>query len=200
MHKLTSGRQCCLWCLIKQTQLKAPPSVRGPVQLRTIQSICADHKRFTDNGSVVVKEYNNCQYEPFFTNFPLTQVYTVDIQQLGKSPITINSYRSPGLHISLGIFLRLFVLLEADCHMLDMTMSIQGGSGGPSFDRYSSALQDKMKLQDEQKELKASLLVLQQLLTYTLTTGGMTSTTNPLLLEVVSEIQKTKAKLQHIVG
>lgn len=106
----------------------------------------------------------------------------------------------PGLHISLGIFLRLFVLLEADCHKLDMTMRIQGGSGGPSFDRYSSALEEQTELKDKQKSLKDGLLLLQQLLTHTLSTAGVSSATNPLILEIVSEIQKTQRKLQDIVS
>ena len=41
----TSGRHCCLWCHIKQGQLIEPPSVRGPVAARTIQSICEDNQK-----------------------------------------------------------------------------------------------------------------------------------------------------------
>lgn len=48
----------------------------------------------------------------------------------------------PGLHITLGIFLRLFVLLEEDCHTLDLSMSVQGADTGPSYDKYASALHD----------------------------------------------------------
>lgn len=79
-------------------------------------------------------------------------------------------------------------------------MMIQGGSGGPSFDRYSSALDRQTELKDEQKSQKDGLLVLQQLLTHTVTTAGVSTATNPFLLQLVSEIQKTQAKLKSIVS
>ena len=72
----TSGRHCCLWCHIKQGQLIEPPSVRGPVAARTIQSICEDNQKFINAGADLkdAKLYNNCICEPFFKNFPLSQV------------------------------------------------------------------------------------------------------------------------------
>ena len=71
-----SGRHCCLWCLIKQGQLCSPPVVRGPATSRTVQSICADHQQFISAGSILknVKNFSNCLNEPFFRNFPLSQV------------------------------------------------------------------------------------------------------------------------------
>lgn len=79
MLTLTSGRHCCLWCHIRQDQLISPPVVRDEVSTvtpRTVQSICNDHRRFKNAGSVLknVKMFNNCLNEPFFPNFPLTQV------------------------------------------------------------------------------------------------------------------------------
>ena len=44
------GRHCCLWCLIIQDQLKLPPSIRGPVTLRTTQSTLDDNNRFKRAG------------------------------------------------------------------------------------------------------------------------------------------------------
>lgn len=78
-------------------------------------------------------------------------------------------------------------------------MRIQGGSGGPSFDKYSSALDRQTELKDEQKTQKDGLLVLQQLLTHIVTTAGVSSATNSFFLQIVSEIQKTQAKLKSIV-
>ena len=65
-----------MWCLIKQDELISPPDVHGPVTLRTVHSICDDHKRFVNAGSILknVKNFNNCLNEPFFQKFPLTQV------------------------------------------------------------------------------------------------------------------------------
>lgn len=79
-HLQYPGRHCCLWCLISQDQLKVAPDIRGPVQLRTIQGICSDHKRFEEAGSILknVKKFHNCLNPPFFSNFPLSQVCTID--------------------------------------------------------------------------------------------------------------------------
>lgn len=73
---VTLGRHCCIYCLIRQDQLNIPPEVRGAISLRTIESICRDHKRFLDSGAKLnnAKHHNNCINEPFFNNFPLTQV------------------------------------------------------------------------------------------------------------------------------
>ena len=54
-------------------------------------------------------------------------------------------------------------------------MNIQGESGGPSYDRYSTILDEQMKLKNEVSRLKAELVVLQQLLTQMLTTTGVVS-------------------------
>lgn len=78
-------------------------------------------------------------------------------------------------------------------------MHIQGGSGGPSYDKYSAALEEETKLKDQLKSLKDGLLVLQQLLTYTVTTAGA-GTTNPLVLSMVAEIQNTQGKIQTTVS
>ena len=79
-------------------------------------------------------------------------------------------------------------------------MHIQGASGGPSYDKCSATLEEQTKLKDQEKSLKDGLLVLQQLLAYTVTTAGVSSATNPLLLGIVTEIQETQAKIQNTVS
>lgn len=106
----------------------------------------------------------------------------------------------PGLHITLGIFMRLFVLLEEDCHKLDQCMRIQGGDKGPSYEKYSSAMDNTRALKDEQQTLKDALQLLEQLLTHSLVTGCASSVSNPLILELVSEIQKRKGRMKDIVS
>ncbi len=39
----------------------------------------------------------------------------------------------PGLHITLGIFYRLFQLMEDDCHELDVEEEDSREKGGPSY-------------------------------------------------------------------
>ena len=45
-----------------------------------------------------------------------------------------------GLHITMGIFLRLFVLLEDEGHKLYVRAVVFGGDCGISYKQYSSAL------------------------------------------------------------
>ena len=43
------------------------------------------------------------------------------------TPLQINTYIQvclPGLHITLGVYLRLFTLLEDECHALDVEMTL----------------------------------------------------------------------------
>lgn len=94
------------------------------------------------------------------------------------------------------------MLLEVECHKLDLAMQIQqnGAEFGPSYDKYAAALHQLTQLKDEQHSLKNGLQVLEQLLTYSLSTGGASSVSSPLFQQLVSEIQKTKGKLAEIVS
>jgi hypothetical protein len=78
-------------------------------------------------------------------------------------------------------------------------MSIQGSDSGPSYDRHITALQEQTQLKDEQLSLGNNIRLQEQLLTYFLTSSGVQSTSNPLLLEIVGEIQKEKGRLKEIV-
>ena len=55
------GRHCCLWCTIRNTELKVPLSERGRSPLRSLQSMEQDHQKFLNAGGVLKKanEYNN---------------------------------------------------------------------------------------------------------------------------------------------
>jgi hypothetical protein len=69
----------------------------------------------------------------------------------------------PGLHISLGIFYRLFTLLEMDCHKLDLRMARlpggEGASAGPSFEDHVSLLQERQALQNAESNPQLSVLL-----------------------------------------
>jgi hypothetical protein len=74
----------------------------------------------------------------------------------------------PGLHISLGIFNRLWELIENACNELDLHLAEfeEGGDFGNTFDKYASALKkrDALKLTLPQKEQTATTL--EQLVTF----------------------------------
>ena len=78
----------------------------------------------------------------------------------------------PGLHISLGVFYRLYTLLEEACHELDLLSAQQTTAhlkSGGTFDAYCVALRNRQRLKEqsstylqraEELEQLASLLVL----------------------------------------
>ncbi len=58
----------------------------------------------------------------------------------------------PGLHISLGIFFRLFTLLEESCHELDLLLAQHSNSHlrtGSTFEEYSTALRNRHQLREQ---------------------------------------------------
>lgn len=76
-------------------------------------------------------------------------------------------------------------------------MHMQGSDNGPSYAKYSSALHDLAKLK-EQHIHKNGLQLLEQLLIHAVSTV-VESEADPFYRDLVSEIQRTKSKLQQIV-
>ncbi|KAL5473227.1 hypothetical protein EMCRGX_G027683 [Ephydatia muelleri] len=69
------------------------------------------------------KHFHNCITEPIF-NIPISQVCP------------------PGLHITLGIFTKLYGLLEDECHNLDLELALHSSEDAhSSFSTYSQELQ-----------------------------------------------------------
>lgn len=74
----------------------------------------------------------------------------------------------PGLHISLGIFNRLWVLLEDACSELDLLLAqySSGSSSGSTFEQYSSALKEEQQLKSALQLEVNKATMLEQLVTY----------------------------------
>ena len=72
---------------------------------------------------------------------------------------------SPGLHIKLGVFFRLFTLLEDDCHELDLAHTLHGVQAGPTYERYITALRKKRESEEEVNILRDHIQRLEQLVT-----------------------------------
>ena len=66
----------------------------------------------------------------------------------------------------LGIFYRLFTLLDDACHQLDLSASLQGSECGPSYQRYSAPLGKLTNFKDELSRLENELTVLEQIVTF----------------------------------
>ena len=94
-------------------------------QLCTLESLQSDHASFVaDGGDLKAKLHNNV-IRPHFFNIPLSQV---------SKNIQINHEKTlythfplqvciPSLHVSLGIFYRLFCLFESAVHEVDTLMA-----------------------------------------------------------------------------
>lgn len=74
----------------------------------------------------------------------------------------------PGLHISLGIFYRLFELLEACCKRLDLALAQHSSQSDTlhSFRLYSAALQKVAELEAEIRKETEEAEAAEQLCTY----------------------------------
>lgn len=109
----------------------------------------------------------------------------------------------PGLHISLGIFFRLFTLLEDECHELDVRHSSQlhGSTAGSSFTAFVTAMKRQAQLRDDIDRVTTQIGGLEQLLTLALislpaNTPQMTAFTQQLVDEVTSRKKKKEEMVQ----
>lgn len=70
----------------------------------------------------------------------------------------------PGLHLSLGIFNRLWELLEHECEELDLTLAYSigtgSGGGGGTFTHYVDTLRQKSNLEMEVKNTTTTYMCL----------------------------------------
>ena len=85
-------------------------------------------------------------------------------EKLGPKKCIPPPLSSPGLHITLGIFTKLYGLLEDECHALDLELALL--SSDSSFATYSQELQMLRLLQSELKQAEEAYAVLQQMTTY----------------------------------
>ncbi len=107
----------------------------------------------------------------------------------------------PGLHISLGIFYRLFSLLEDACHQLDFKLA-QNTSPSPasqtSFNEYSLALHQTRELQDEREKLDEAAATLEQVASY-LTLHLPDPLTSPVIRGLSADAASKRDRISQIV-
>lgn len=104
----------------------------------------------------------------------------------------------PGLHTTLGIFFRLFTLLEDACHELDVCGFLQGVDGREAYEAYVLSYRRKMELVDK---CTAAIFILDQLVTLFTLTTAITSTPSQLaqLGQLQSAIADKQKELQDMV-
>ena len=144
----------CLYCLVYNHNMATPVSVRGRAPSRTFEAICADHQHYiaSEANTQQAKHFHNCITEPIF-NIPISQVGIVASRNVLHDPPHphtqphttptqplphIHTYNAkvcpPGLHITLGVFIKLYGLLEDECHNLTLSwLCIQVRMPTPAF-------------------------------------------------------------------
>lgn len=106
------------------------------------------------------------------------------------------------VHITLGIFQRLFELLEMDCHTLDLKLSLSSGQlshSSTSLQRYMEAKQKVTALQEEIKMREGQLLGMVQLSTY-ITLALSTCATDQRLTFLKEKADELKQKIISLVS
>jgi hypothetical protein len=108
----------------------------------------------------------------------------------------------PGLHITLGVFLRLFILLEDECHTLDLQLA---ASAAPevgdrvAFVDYSVAIRMERMLLDEKSNVEQDTQWLSQTISLLSLTAADPSR-DPQVTAIADLIKSNKDRLSGIVS
>ena len=106
----------------------------------------------------------------------------------------------PGLHISLGIFDRLYNLLADACHELDVLVAEQNageGRAGMSFSQYQEAFRKRTELQKKIDYCQA--VISNQMLPYLTLNMPDTSTNHPVVVRCRESVEEYHQQMvQHI--
>ena len=102
------------------------------------------------------------------------------------------------LHITLGIFFRLFSLLEDACHELDVRGLLQGVDGGQSYEAYVVSYRRKVELDGKCSRVRAAISILDQFVTL-FTLNSSTPSQLVQLGQLQSAIANKRKELQDLV-
>ena len=127
---------------------------------RTLESLQADLLRFETAGTgnlkvakITTTSLANISLFPSI-RYVQAHVYTVYMYMHVCTATLCTFYQvcPPGLHITLGIFYRIWCLLEADCHKLDLQLAISTSptpTDRESFKKVSSLLKRHSQLTEK---------------------------------------------------
>ena len=107
----------------------------------------------------------------------------------------------PGLHITLGVFYRLWTLLEQACHQLDLELAKRKAplsTDRESFTKYAEVLRELASLEDEKNELGSYAIHLHS---QTIQIGSQipNPNNNHLLTALQQEVNRATTRLQELV-
>ena len=138
---------------------------------RTLDTLNTKHTAFLEAGGNLKKAKNfDNVIGSYFFDIPLTQVKYYKLYTLNFNNHNYIKVCPPGLHITLGVFQRLFDLLEEECHELDQWTGTTVSTRQSSYENYMeaktcvTALREE-ELLTEQVKVAQQYLVLQLLTT-----------------------------------
>ena len=118
------------------------------------------------------------------------------------STITQLQVSLPGLHITLGVFYRLWSLLEVACHKLDLELSKRTAplpSDHQSYSEYSKIMQELAAKQEKKNELESYTISLNSHIPH-LASLLPDPDNNPILRVLHQEASTASRKLHEMVG
>ncbi|XP_071796167.1 uncharacterized protein [Asterias amurensis] len=98
-----NARYCCIYCKASKEMMQKPLAERGLSPARSLNDIKDNHQHFLKSGA------------------KRSQAKDISFSVVSEPliPIEVDHVILPSLHISLGVFKKLFDLFESDCHRLD---------------------------------------------------------------------------------
>ncbi|XP_078703474.1 uncharacterized protein LOC144928666 [Branchiostoma floridae x Branchiostoma belcheri] len=102
------GTHPCLWCEVDKASMAKPqPDREAEAPARTLASLAYDYRAFIEQGQGKLKNAKN------YKNVIAPAMFQIPIEQVCP----------PSLHICLGIYQKLFHMLEAELHDLDVILA-----------------------------------------------------------------------------
>lgn len=186
-HNFTAGRHCCLWCHIRQQELKSAPNQRHI--LRSLATLAQAHFDFVTKAKSdhnVVKEYFNVLSPPFFM-IPLEQVCTQSLLNL----VCTSVYR-------------LFCLLEEAVNKLDYKVAHESSphaqTAHTSFSQYLNAIHQRNALREKKACIEEKAARMDQVVTLAAVNESTSLTINPsLVTAMLKEVAQLRKSAQDVV-
>ncbi|XP_062499860.1 uncharacterized protein LOC134177141 isoform X2 [Corticium candelabrum] len=186
-----SGRHCCLWCLIDSSQMAKPAAERTPSQQRSLDQLITDFRKFTESGS-------NMKRAKFYNNVIRPHLLAVPIDHVAI----------PALHISLGVFAKLYDQLERAAHKIDNQRVIEESERAPthmghatasSFKQHISSIREAQKLKEEARNNKLEAPRLFEIANWINLTGSTnTESTPPAVIQIYDQAKQLAAQADQL--
>ncbi|XP_019626641.1 PREDICTED: uncharacterized protein LOC109471732 isoform X1 [Branchiostoma belcheri] len=169
------GTYPCLWCEIQRTSIKLPQEERGEDRTpadRTTLTLEANHNAFMQEAGGDIRKAKS------FRNVIAPSMLEVPINQVCL----------PALHMSLGVFQKLFKMMEKDLHSLDVLMAHHLSRAilpDPEVDRgevllhpdlytlegYLNAVEEATAIEEEVDDIKAEMEEMVDLMAWAMLQG-----------------------------